>query len=93
MNPPLRIIDGSKAAGFDGLFLEVSGVSGSSDSKRIAINLIDAIVVAPAGDELMLVVKSHKGGFGAVISAEKKAEWDQLVEEVNKARAALGATS
>jgi hypothetical protein len=91
MTPSLRVIDGSKSGSFDGLILEVTGISGSSDSKRVAVNLIDSAVVTAAGDEWMFVVKSHRGGFGVVISAEKKMEWDLLVQEVNNVRKTLAA--
>ena len=89
MEVPLRVIDGSKAASFDGLFLEVAGISGSAESRRLAVNTLDSVVVAPAGDEWMFVVKSHKGGFGVAISAEKKAEWEHLAEEVMAAHAQI----
>lgn len=86
MGTPLRIIDGSKIASFDGLILEVTGLSGKSDSKRLAINNIDSVAVAPAGEEWMFIVKSRSAGCSIIISEAKKADWENLVREVRKAQ-------
>jgi hypothetical protein len=92
MDTPLRIIDGSKTASFDGLLLEVTGLSGKSDSKRLAMNNIDSVAVAQAGEEWMFIVKSRSGGFSVMISAQKKAEWENLVTEVRNAQATFHAS-
>lgn len=91
MTSLLRIIDGSKAAQFDGLFLEVSGINGSADSKRIGVQMIEKVGVAQAGEEWMFMVKAKNGGFSVVISAEKKSEWEQLATRVTEARDLLTA--
>ncbi len=90
MTSPLRIIDGSKAAQFDGLFLEASGINGSADSKRIGVQMIEKVGVAQAGEEWMFILKAKNGGFSAVISAEKKDQWEQLAAAIMEARAQLG---
>ncbi|MBP6945522.1 hypothetical protein KBD61_04265 [Patescibacteria group bacterium] len=90
MTSPLRIIDGSKAAQFDGLFLEVSGINGSADSKRVGVQMIEKVGVAQAGEEWMFMVKAKNGGFSAVISTEKKGQWEQLATTIMEARAQLG---
>ncbi len=89
MSLPLRIIDGSKAAQFDGLFLEVSGINGSADSKRIGIQVIEKAGVVQAGEEWMFMVKAKNGGFSAVISAEKKDAWGELAKAIMEAQAQL----
>ena len=83
---PLQVIDKGKFANFDGFILEVSGLSGSASSKRIALNVFEKIALAKAGDETMLMVKSKKGGFGLVVSEEKKAEWENFVSQVQFAK-------
>ncbi|MBI4836573.1 MAG: hypothetical protein HY817_04920 [Candidatus Abawacabacteria bacterium] len=85
----LQVHDGGKMASFDGLVLEVSGLSGSATSKRLAIEAIDSVTVAEAGSELMFVVKSRKGGFGLMISIDKKLVWEDLAKAVNSAIALL----
>jgi hypothetical protein len=82
---PIQIIDGSKAAKFDGLFLDVSGMNGSASSDRLGIQAIEKVRVVQAGDEWMFMVKSRIGGFSAVISTEKKGEWEQLVAAIEEA--------
>lgn len=86
MSLPFRIIDGSKAAQFDGLFLEVSGINGSADSKRIGIQVVENVGVAQAGEEWLFMVKAKNGGFSVVISAEKKDAWEQLGTAVTEAK-------
>ena len=89
MNSPLRVVDGKKFATFDGLILEVFGVSGRMDSQRIPVNLIEKLDVVGAGEEWMFIVKTHQSGFSLVISAEKKNEWEQLAREVQKALSSI----
>ncbi len=83
-----RVHDGGKFGSFDGFVLEVSGLSGSAKSRRLAVEAIDAIGIVEAGGELMLGVKSRKGGFGLVISAARQGEWQSLVDAVVAAKAA-----
>lgn len=90
---PFRIVDGTKSASFDGLILEVSGVSGSADSKRLNALLIEDVTVAVAGDEWMFIVKSTKGGFGVVISEDKKAAWEELAAAITEAHNHLAANT
>ena len=82
---PLQIIDGTKAASFDGLFLEVSGVN-ASNTQRIALNRIKNVGVAAAGEEWMFLIKTLNGGFSLMISAEKKKEWETLTEVIQEAQ-------
>jgi len=85
---PLRVSDGSKFASFDGFVLEVSGLSGSASSRRIAVESIESVTVGPAGSEWMFGVKTGKGGFGLVVSKACAADWEALAAAV---RAALPA--
>jgi len=85
----VRVSDGSKVASFDGYVLEVSGLSGSADGRRLAVEVIESVALAPAGDELMFVVRSRKGGFGVVVSPERCGEWEALIAAVDAARSAL----
>ena len=89
MADTLRVSDGSKSASFDGFVLEVSGISGGATARRVAIEVLESITLGPAGDELMLGVRSRKGGFGVVVSPARRAEWEAFVAAVNAARAAL----
>ncbi len=84
----LRVSDGGKSGSFDGFVLEVSGLAGAS-TRRLALEGIDSVALAEAGNEFMFVVKSRKGGFGLVVSAAKRTECDALVQAVSRARAAL----
>jgi hypothetical protein len=85
----LRVSDGSKAANFDGFVLEVSGISGSSNARRLAIESIEAVMVADAKDEVMFGVRSRKGGFSLFVSQAKREEWQALAHAVMAARATL----
>lgn len=85
MNTPLRVLDGKKMASFDGVILEVFGLSGHRDSQRLPVNMIEKLDVVAAGDEWMFMIKTHQSGLSLLISAEKKAEWEQLAQEVKKA--------
>ncbi len=85
----IRVIDGKKAASFDGMVLEVFGVSGSAESKRVLITALEALTLADAGGEPMLVVKTAKGGFGLAVSAERREEWRGFVADVLRAKSAL----
>ena len=89
MTHVLQVRDGGKSASFDGFVLEVAGLSGSASSKRVAIEVLESAAVAAAGDELMFVVKSRKGGFGLMISQARRGDWEQLALRVNASRAAL----
>jgi hypothetical protein len=90
MAESLQIHDGSKFGSFDGEVLEVSGLSGSTKGARLTVEAIESIMLAEAGDELMLGVKSRRGGFGMVVSKARRAEWQALVQAVNDARARVG---
>ena len=85
MNSPLRVVDGKKFATFDGIILEVFGVSGRMDSQRLPVNMIEKLDVVAAGDEWMFMIKTHQSGLSLASSAEKKAEWEQLAQEVKNA--------
>jgi hypothetical protein len=85
----VRVSDGSKFASFDGYVLEVSGLSGSANVRRVAVETIESVALALAGDELMFGVRSRKGGFGVVVSPARRADWEALITAVNAARSAL----
>lgn len=89
MTSVLQLVDGSKGARFDGLVLDISGLNGSADVKRVTIANIDKISVEPSGDEWLLLVRLRQGGFSAAISASRKAEWERLVQAVQDAKNAL----
>jgi hypothetical protein len=87
MNPPLRVVDGSKFASFDGQILEVSGLNGSAETKQLTLQNIVNVAIAAAGDEWMFGVQSRNGGFSLVISPERKSEWEALVQTINSLKA------
>jgi hypothetical protein len=89
MSDVMRVSDGSKAASFDGFVVEVSGISGSAHSRRLAIEAIEKVAAMPSGDEMMFGVKSKKGGFAVFGSLALRAEWEALADAVNAAIAAL----
>lgn len=89
MSSPIQIIDGSKSARFDGLILDVSGLNGTSDVMRATIANIEKIGIETAGEESLFLLKLRNGGFSLIISPEKKAEWEALVQAVSEARSAL----
>jgi hypothetical protein len=80
-------MDGTKFASFDGTVLEVSGLSGTSESMRISLNRLDSVAVAStSAEEFLFIVKTHTGGFSLVISTDKKTVWDELVKTVMEAK-------
>lgn len=89
MTSPLQIVDGSKSARFDGLILDISGLNGSPDVKRIALTNLEKIGIDASGDEWLFLVKAKNGGFSLLISQQKKAEWEGLVEAVLAAQKVL----
>jgi hypothetical protein len=83
---PLTINDGSKSAQLDGLFLEVSGISGSGQSRRIGVESIVDVAVVGTGGSLMFGVRTRKGGFTVAISPARRAEWEALAAAALAAR-------
>jgi hypothetical protein len=86
----LRVSDGSKAASFDGFVLEVSGLSGASYTRRMAIEGIQNVTVIVEKEVLMFGVRLiNGGGYIMFPSLAKRAEWETLANAVMAARAAL----
>jgi hypothetical protein len=79
---------GSKYATFDGMVLEVFGMNGSTDSKRMAIPNIEKVACVPAKGEWMFMVKTRRGGFGMAVSDGDEAQWQALAQSVSDAIAA-----
>lgn len=86
MFSPIQIVDGSKSARFDGQILDISGLNGSAEVRRLTLTGIEKIGVEAAGNEWLFLIKTHNGAFSLMISAEKKAEWVGLVEVVRAAQ-------
>ena len=84
----LRLQDGATYAAFDGFVVEVSGLNGSANIKRIALAALEQVGLADtAAGELMFLVKTRKGGFGLAVSPARRAEWQTLVDAVTEALA------
>ena len=84
----MRVQDATTYASFDGFVIEVSGLSGGGNIKRIALVALERVGLADTGaGELMFMVKTRKGGFGLAVSPARRAEWQTLVDAINEALA------
>ncbi len=93
MFSPIQILDGSKSARFDGLILDVSGLHGGAEVKRLTMPNIERVGVEASGQEWLFLVKLRNGGFSLVISTHKKAEWEELAKAITAAQSRLAATT
>ena len=69
----IQVREGKKAVSFDGLVLEIFGMSGAGKSQRYTVDQIEKIGVSEGKGELLLVAKLPQGGgFGLAFSNEKR---------------------
>ena len=87
----LTVSDGNKTGQLDGVFLEVSGISGSGQSRRIGVESIVDVAVVGAGDSLLFGVRTAKGGFTVAISPARRPQWEALARAALVARDAARA--